>query len=75
MAQKLTDWFPGDVKPVRKGVYERNSLTGKYSFWTGTHWCLGFVSMIQASGSKTGSSCDQKASWRGLASDPSKGAQ
>lgn len=36
---KLTEWFPGDVKPVRVGVYERNALFYlNYSYWDGSVW-------------------------------------
>ena len=73
--KELTDWFPGDLKPVRKGVYERRSIAGRYSFWTGSRWCMGFTYMDEVSGSKAASSFDQGALWRGLTSDPSKGAQ
>jgi hypothetical protein len=37
----LTPWFPGGVKPARKGVYQRRMHTGvAYSYWTGRHWGL-----------------------------------
>jgi hypothetical protein len=39
---KLTPWFPGDVKPVRVGVYERQyfreQLETRYSYWSGYKW-------------------------------------
>ena len=37
---KLTKWIPGDVKPVRVGVYERsygNALPA-YCYWDGKFW-------------------------------------
>jgi hypothetical protein len=38
-----TDWFPGNVFPIRKGVYQRNY--GKYeiclSYWDGIEWGFG----------------------------------
>jgi hypothetical protein len=39
----LTDWFPGSVKPVRKGVYQREYTYGKakfpfYCYWNGKQW-------------------------------------
>ena len=39
----LTDWFPGSVKPVRKGVYQREYIYGKaklsmYCHWDGKQW-------------------------------------
>ena len=39
---KLTSWFPGDVKPVHVGVYERrpsfNTDIRQYSYWDGSAW-------------------------------------
>lgn len=42
---KLTDWYPGDVKPVRPGVYERDygSVEGvippfRYCYWDCDCW-------------------------------------
>ena len=38
---KLTPWFPGTVKPVRVGVYERDynpSPTSNYCYWNGEEW-------------------------------------
>lgn len=42
----LTDWFPGSVKPVRKGVYQREYIYGKakvpyYCYWDGKQWYAG----------------------------------
>lgn len=43
--QKLTPWYPSDIKPVRKGTYERVWLaeSGRNGipwmrYWNGTHW-------------------------------------
>ena len=37
---KLTPWFPGTVKPVRAGVYERDYGRGwrSYNYWNGEKW-------------------------------------
>ena len=39
---KLTDWFPPDIKPCRKGVYETwfrwSAKNSGYSYWNGTSW-------------------------------------
>ena len=36
---KKTPWFPADVKPVRRGLYEtRGYLLSTTSFWTGVDW-------------------------------------
>lgn len=37
----LTPWFPGDVKPVHIGVYQRDfGGVGnlKYAYWDGEYW-------------------------------------
>ena len=37
----LTPWFPGDVKPVHIGVYQRDFGglgNRKYAYWDGEHW-------------------------------------
>jgi hypothetical protein len=39
----LTEWFPGDVKPVHEGVYETGGGmdTRRYfQFWSGKAWSL-----------------------------------
>ena len=41
---KTTPWYPGTVKPVRVGVYERwypLSNEAFFSFWTGKFWRAG----------------------------------
>lgn len=37
---KLTPWFPGTVKPVRKGVYQQKNGVGSlgYQYWDGKFW-------------------------------------
>lgn len=49
----LTDWFPGSVKPVRKGVYQREYTYGQakglqYCYWNGKGWGMGEHSVEQA---------------------------
>lgn len=37
----LTPRFPGDVKPVRAGVYQRDfggAGNRRYAYWDGEHW-------------------------------------
>lgn len=71
--QKLTPWFPGNVKPVRVGVYERKpteftGLGGKYSFWNGNKWLLSAETIQEAA--EEGCwvwSFEQKTPWRGVA--------
>jgi hypothetical protein len=69
-APKLTPWFPGHIKPVRPGVYQRASLT--YSYWTGAHW-VASADTVQEAARPTFfdlPSCVQDWSWRGLAEEP-----
>ena len=67
---KLTQWFPGTVKPVRPGVYQRN-LWGKgalpaYSYWNGERWCLCRPTAHEAVEERHPSDV-QDAPWRGVA--------
>lgn len=68
--QKLTEWFPANVKPVRKGFYQREYesewMIGYCDFWDGEEWIL-----MSITGLPTGPVTTQLR-WRGLASDPSK---
>lgn len=69
---KLTDWYPGDVKPVRVGVYERNfdRPDGErwYSFWDGKHWRFGHFAKHWAEQYKDEKlSFEQRLPWRGIA--------
>lgn len=70
--EKLTPWFPGNVKPVRKGVYQRRAgFLGSYSYWNGRFWCLGDNTPLAAKDSVAISYASeaQSALWRGLAQD------
>lgn len=64
---KLTDWFPGDVKPVHAGVYQRKYGTGSpmYCFWTGYRWMYGALSREDAV-KETWDSTQQELPWRGI---------
>ena len=66
---KLTEWYPGTVKPVRKGVYQRlNPLTGNtvYSNWTGKYWHAYTDRLFDAKNRKELSQF-QNLAWRGVA--------
>lgn len=69
---KFTPWFPAHVKPVRKGVYQRKGYLGRYSFWDGKKWCMGFDVLCQqdVKESKQKASIEQSLPWRGLAKNP-----
>ena len=69
---KLTDWIPGDIKPVRVGVYERsygNALPA-YCYWDGKFWGMYGPTPNQAIRWKSSISGNQTLPWRGLAEKP-----
>lgn len=72
--QKLTDWFPADVKPVRKGVYATRYVGDSdsgYSTWTGTHWGCEYFSFDYAKQYRDSDGRGhQDKNWRGLSSNP-----
>lgn len=57
--RKLTDWFPGDVKPARKGIYQRDyGIDSIEDYWSGRVWRY----------AENGTVClSQNRPWRGLA--------
>ena len=72
MNEKLTDWFPPAITPVRPGVYdvsrEKQFIAPWYSYWNGQYWTEGDLSpescmnrLKQPAGLR---------SWRGLAEEP-----
>lgn len=66
---KLTPWFPGDVKPVREGVYERFWCEGdspNYSYWNGSSWGLLTDTPTQARRNMRHVSAWQDMPWRGV---------
>ena len=74
MKKNLTDWFPGHVRPMRTGIYERDDRgTGmedgepNFSFWDGKRW-LNSGSTIELAEicSCYGNSGEQQLPWRGL---------
>lgn len=72
-----TGWFSGEVKPARPGVYERkepSAFVGSYSYFDGKKWGVSSKNAEIAVSRRCLSSVWQDLAWRGLASDPSKGA-
>ena len=66
---KTTKWFPGTVKPVHVGLYQRRLVFGgMWSWWNGKVWCgWGGTEEIAARNGKEGyMSSVQDARWRGL---------
>jgi hypothetical protein len=69
----LTPWFSGDVRPARKGVYERMGQIGvRYSHWNGAFWGLTLPTPEWALQNRNSPSHHHHLRWRGLASDPAK---
>jgi hypothetical protein len=70
--KKLTPWFPGHVKPVHKGIYQRTTRWGEqyYSKWDGEFWCA-YATNFALAEKFTQASMFQDWEWRGLAEDPS----
>ena len=68
---KLTQWFPGTVKPVRVGVYERNYSefpfhSPNYCHWNGKFWGLWATTPRGAVVLKIRPSPYQDLPWRGV---------
>lgn len=65
---KLTKWYPGNVKPVRDGVYQRDYGEGEIVFclfksrsW---YWCSDTIKGAEA---EITPSLNQQVPWRGIA--------
>lgn len=67
-----TDWFPGSVKPVRSGVYERMYTYGKSRVAKFSHysprigWGLGGATVSEALTFSWDDAPNQTLPWRGL---------
>lgn len=62
---KLTQWFDGKLKPVRKGFYERKYSSPRIfgaDYWDGENWRYCHPKGVVAS--------LQTRAWRGLAKKP-----
>lgn len=67
MKKQLTDWYPAEVKPVRKGWYERNwhFSFASLDWFDGMDWHNGI-----GDGDFDPDPSSAHIKWRGLASDP-----
>lgn len=64
---KLTRWFPGNIKPIRIGIYQRSYPTGiYYSQWNGESWGIGFANISIAKAQSFYKSNLQELHWRGV---------
>jgi hypothetical protein len=69
----LTPWFPGDVKPVRPGVYMQwcgFELDVGYQHWNGEFWGFWCSTVEAASQYKNTRASTQDEPWRGLMEEP-----
>lgn len=67
---KLTPWFPGDVKPIRVGFYERQYSSSDdrqqnydLDYWSGASWHYGNGQIKRP----RDRALNQERRWRGLA--------
>jgi hypothetical protein len=65
-----TPWFPGEVKPVREGVYQRvynrDFKDLRYCFWDGQLWRVGYKTIEESAEYIRGFAHSQKLPWRGI---------
>jgi hypothetical protein len=67
---KLTDWIPGDVKPVRDGVYQRELHSfPRYALFVRGKWRSSHSSLLTAA-LEVQNSKYLRLPWRGLAEQP-----
>ena len=76
IGNKLTDWIPGKVMPVRVGVYQREydkdspARLIRYCYWNGDFWSVYGETPENAKYWEGVSSGEQTLPWRGLARKP-----
>lgn len=72
MSEKLTEWFPQNVKPEIVGVYQTDAPTvyQAYQYWNGKRWGCYCHSVERAEIDGASRSAHQDARWRGLAENP-----
>jgi hypothetical protein len=63
-----TDWFPGNIKPVRIGVYEKQIYNERsvFSYWDGAYWFVYSYSVLAALQHRGCKSVFQNSKWRGI---------
>lgn len=71
MNEGRTRWFPGNIKPARPGVYEREWPTFVlFAEWTGYQWLIGHRTVRGATTRRLVSNQQDTIRWRGLAHPP-----
>ncbi len=66
---KFTPWFPSEIKPVHKGVYQTLN-DNYYAYWSGKFWGWTVHSVASAAACRTPRGANQLKTWRGLAEKP-----
>ena len=71
---KLTEWYPADIKPVRKGVYNvldyDNENSSWYSYWDGVKFNYYSYKVDRAFKYRFDVGCGSKTvKWRGISRD------
>ena len=61
----FTEYYPGNINPVRKGVYQTRAERFKY--WNGSFWGLRCETTASAKYHRTIRPFDQNEDWRGVA--------
>jgi hypothetical protein len=71
MLDNVTPWYPGDVEPVRTGVYQRSYPSGvaRYSRWDGREWMFACDTPLDAAAVDLSTGYPELP-WRGLAVKP-----
>jgi len=67
---KLTEWYSGDQKPVRVGMYQTTwPCTGAvlWRYWNGKFWGWGYENKVWAYRERNAPNGLQNSSWRGIA--------
>jgi hypothetical protein len=72
MRDERTAWYPSEVKPARRGVYERHfgTIGVRFAYWNGKFWG-GFANVHRhAVRNRHTPTAHEVALWRGLARKP-----
>jgi hypothetical protein len=71
MNEDLTVWFRPEIKPVRRGWYQRKYLGGPaYCLWNGRYFSMGVFQLADRKFAQSVRSESQDLNWRGLAREP-----
>lgn len=70
MNNKLTQWYPAEIKPYRVGTYKTNSRGICFQYWNGKYWGYCCDQKNIAEIYKYNKSCMQNVKWRGLSNKP-----